>query len=217
MTWSPEVCGMWGTWDFRNSCKTRAEKKCGTEFLNCLRSNRCWSCILIGLLRGAEKVKYFVLQLPKRCSKCGIVIKARHTPSQEIWTVVLQLRESVSLALQVFRCPQHPHQPFAGPQALTADQSPTQPLWCVQRSRSQNHTAVYPSKHLSPFQVAPVPAIVGLKFVSQMPLSLSGELPWKQRHSLQSWVSNFVRCSPVHSANFANLHGHACVWYRWLI
>ena len=36
----------------------------------------------------------------------------------------------------------------------------------------------------------PVPAMAGLKFASQMPLSLSGALPWKQRHSLQSWHQN---------------------------
>lgn len=64
-TLEPWSCGMWGTWDFRNSFKTRAEKKGGTEFLNCLRSNRCWSCILIGLLRGREKSTTLFCNYPK--------------------------------------------------------------------------------------------------------------------------------------------------------
>ena len=145
----PWSCGMWGTWDFRNSFKTRAEKSVGHNFWIVYEVTGAGPAYSSACC-GGRKSKILCSATTQRCSKCGIVIKARHTPSQEIWTVVLQLRESVSLALQVFRCPQRPHQPFAGPQALTADQSPTQPLWCVQRSRSQNHTAVYPSKHLSP-------------------------------------------------------------------
>ena len=149
MTWSPEVavCEELGTLGI--PARHARKKSVGQNFWIVYEVTGAGPAYSSACC-GGGKSKILCSATTQRCSKCGIVIKARHTPSQEIWTVVLQLRESVSLALQVFRCPQHPHQPFAGPQALTADQSPTQPLWCVQRSRSQNHTAVYPSKHLSP-------------------------------------------------------------------